>query len=211
MVKTWNLDDVSWMALEAPYTFYLPSPQLIAQLRLGDVVKLIFRCPVENDRNWSAERMWVEIVQISGNEFRGKLKNTPNYIPDLSFDQELVFSPQHIIQTQREDPVPHLAGRYAKKCFVTNRVLNDKMAVDYLSHEEIDEAGKSHDFSGWTLCAGDETDEYLDNEDNWHFVSLGLILNQDDRFRCLLDTPESKGKQFQWDVSLKSYQEIIDQ
>jgi len=50
MQKTWKLEDVSGRAIEAPYTFYLPSPQLIAQLQVGDLVKLIFQCDVENER-----------------------------------------------------------------------------------------------------------------------------------------------------------------
>jgi len=42
MSQTWTLDDVSPRAVDAPYTFYLPSKELLAQLQAGDIVKLIF-------------------------------------------------------------------------------------------------------------------------------------------------------------------------
>jgi hypothetical protein len=47
MSKTRKLEDVSDRAIEAPYTFYLPSAELIAQFQVGGLVKLIFQDEIE--------------------------------------------------------------------------------------------------------------------------------------------------------------------
>lgn len=39
---SWYLDNVYELNKEAPYTFYLPSSEVLAKLRVGDLVKLIF-------------------------------------------------------------------------------------------------------------------------------------------------------------------------
>lgn len=57
MGKTWELEDVSERAIEARYTYYLPSKEVINLLSVGDTVKVVFLCDVENDKGWTAERM----------------------------------------------------------------------------------------------------------------------------------------------------------
>jgi hypothetical protein len=207
MATTWKLEDVSGRAIEAPYTFYLPSAELIAQLQIGDLAKLIFQCEIENDKGWNAERMWVEIISRDGDEFVGRLDNNPYYIPDLQWNDEISFSSCHIIQSQRDDPVPSLADQYTERCFVTGAVLNDQRPVHALYREEVDAEGIERRFSGWTLMAGDETEEYCDDSENWYFVSLGAVLNIDDGFRALLDLPFTREMEYVWNVQTKQFDE----
>jgi len=209
MSKTWKLEDVSDRAVEAPYTFCPPSAELIAQFQVGDLVKLIFQCDIENDKGWSAERMWVEIISRDGDEFMGRLDNNPYYIPDLQWNDEIPFSSCHIIQSQRYDPVPSLAGQYTERCFVTSAVLNDQRPVHVLYREEVDAEGIERRFSGWTLMAGDETDDYCDDLGNWHFVSLGAVLNIDDRFRSLIDLPFTREIEYVWSVPNEQFEERL--
>ncbi len=207
MSKTWKLEDVSGRAIEAPYTFYLPSVELIAQFQVGDLVKLIFQCEIENDQGCSAERMWVEIISRDGEQFVGRLDNTPRFIPDLHINDEILFSSCHIIQSQRDDPVPSLADRYTERCFVTSTVLHDQRPVQSLYREEVDAEGIERRFSGWTLMAGDESDDYCDDPENWHFVSLGAVLNIDDSFRSLIDQPFAREMEYVWNVQTKQFDE----
>lgn len=207
MSKTWKLEDVSGRAIEAPYTFYLPSAELIAQCQAGDLVKLIFQCEIENDQGCSAERMWLEIISRDGEQFVGRLDNTPRFIPDLHINDEILFSSCHIIQSQRDDPVPSLADRYTERCFVTSTVLNDQCPVHALYREEVDAEGEERRFSGWTLMAGDETDDYCDVPDNWHFVSLGAVFNIDDSFRSLIDQPFTREMEYVWNAQTKQFDE----
>ena len=39
---SWYLDNVYEINKEAPYTFYLPSSEVLEKLKIGDLVKLIF-------------------------------------------------------------------------------------------------------------------------------------------------------------------------
>ncbi len=39
---TWCLDNVRERGKESPYTFYVPSEDVIDSLEVGDIVKLIF-------------------------------------------------------------------------------------------------------------------------------------------------------------------------
>ena len=121
----WYLDDARELVEQAPYTFYIPSPEVIAMLQPGDEVKLIFRFDEDDDDDGgeeiAVERMWVRITEIDGDDFRGELDNQPVAIPELQLGDEIEFSSYHIIDTQLVDPVPNLAHRYAAHCFVTSR------------------------------------------------------------------------------------------
>lgn len=211
MSRTWELEDVSGRAVEAPYTFYLPSAQLIAQLQVGDLVKLIFQFEIqsefESEDAYSAERMWVEITSRVGDDFVGRLDNSPRFIPDLQVNDEIRFSACHIIQSQRDDPVPSLADQYTERCFVTSAVWKDRRPVRVLYRETLDEEDIARRYSGWTLAAGDETDEYCDNPDNWHFVSLGAVLNLDDQYRALIDLPFTHEVEYVWNPQTETFDE----
>lgn len=207
MAETWTLEDVSGRAIEAPYTFYLPSAELIAQLQAGDLIKLIFQCETENDQGCTAERMWVEIITRDGDQFLGRLDNTPRFIPDLHLHDEIAFSSCHIIQSQKDDPIPSLADKYTERCFVTSAVLQDRRPVNMLYREALDAEDIERRFSGWSLVAGDETDEYCDDAKNWHFVSLGAVLNIDDKFRSLIDLPFTHEVEYRWNEQTKMFED----
>ncbi|KAF7963704.1 hypothetical protein AWV80_06915 [Cupriavidus sp. UYMU48A] len=55
------------------YTFHKPSRANIAQVKAGDLVRLIFERDEPEDGEPSAERMWVEIDEVLGDlRFRGR-------------------------------------------------------------------------------------------------------------------------------------------
>lgn len=188
--QSWSLENAQVIADEFPYTFYKPSQQVVSQLRPGNQAKLIFTFESSDPETPRAERMWVEITEISDNGFRGYLDNDPAYIQDLKYQDTLEFEECHIIDTDLEDPVPSITEKYIKRCFVTNSVLYDGKPVGYLYREDPD----YDDDSGWRFTAGDETDEYMENADNSSYVSLGAVLREDDSFVDLLDS--SPGKAF---------------
>ena len=64
-------------------------------------------------------------------------------------------------------------------------MLDDGQLVGYLYREEPDQENDS----GWRITANDESDEYMDDAGNIAYVSLGAVLNRDDSFRELLDSP----------------------
>lgn len=184
-MTTWTIEDADPIAAQYPYTFYKPSRDLIAGVRPGEAVKLIFRFTSDDPEAPAAERMWVLVDErLPDGSFRGRLNNEPRHIADLKFDDPVSFQPCHIINTEHDDN-DNLVGRYVQRCFVTKRVLNDGRPAGYLYREEPDEENDS----GWRITANDESDEYMSDTKNLAYVSLGAVLNEDDSFRELLDAP----------------------
>ncbi|SET88718.1 immunity protein Imm33 domain-containing protein [Thalassotalea agarivorans] len=205
MSKTWSLEDVTLIAKEAPYTFYLPSKSVINQLQVGSVVKLMFNCNVENEQGWSAERMWVIITEVNDGYYKGTLDNDPSYIPDIKYQDIVEFESKHIMQTDIEESESDIVEKYNPRCYVTSHVLKDGFPVGQLYREKPEE--NENNYSGWTLFSGLENEEYLNNSENWNFVSLGAVLNQCDRFASLLEL-EDYEHEFTWDESISAYVKI---
>lgn len=182
-MASWHLRDADPLAAESPYTFYKPSREVIAKVAVGEVVKLIFAFEPSGPDAPSAERMWVTVDEICPDgSFVGRLDNDPACIVDLKHGEKITFSACHIIATDHDD-ADNLVEKYIKRCFVTNRVLQDGKPVGLLYREDPD----CDDDSGWRITANDESKAYLANSNNLAYVSLGAVLRRDDSFRSLLD------------------------
>ena len=194
-MPSWRLANAAELAAAYKYTFYRPSAETIGKVAIGDNVKLIFEYAEDHDTpdGWSAERMWVLVDHIDGNgNFRGRLDNAPRHIADLQLGDALAFSDIHIIQVEHDDnDGNHFTDRYRKRCLVSVRVLHDGEPIGSLYRETPEQ----EDDSGWRILAGDETDDYFDDEDAVAYVSLGAVLNRDDAILPLLDT--APGSSFQ--------------
>jgi hypothetical protein len=204
MSKTWKIEDVSDRAIDAKYTYYLPSKKALKLLAPGDAVKIVFLCDVENDKGWNAERMWVQITKRGLFGFEGFLDNDPYYIPDIKAGDTVRFKSKHIIQISIDDPVPNSIDKYLPRCFVSDSVLNGEKKVTRLFREEPEE--DQENYSGWTLFSTDDEKEYLNKSDNWHYVSLGAVLNRGDQFKELLESPYDT--EYVWDESNRNYNKI---
>lgn len=135
--KTWSLEDVTLIAKEAPYTFYLPSKSVINQLQVGSVVKLMFNCNVENEQGWSAERMWVIITEVNDGYYKGTLDNDPSYIPDIKYQDIVEFESKHIMQTDIEESESDIVEKYNPRCYVTSHVLKDGfLSANYIERNQ---------------------------------------------------------------------------
>ena len=181
--RSWHLEDAHKIADEYPYTFYKPSSEVISQLKVGNEVKLIFEFESDDPEAPRAERMWVEITSIADDGFTGTLDNEPAYIQDIKYQDPVEFQACHIADTDLDDPVPSIADKYIKRCFVTNNILYDGEPVGYFYREDPD----YDDDSGWRISTGTETDEYMDDSNNISYVSLGAVLREDDSCVDLLD------------------------
>jgi hypothetical protein len=184
-MPSWRLDDADEIASANKYTFFKSTPEAIALVLPGEVVKLIFVFDSDDPDAPRAERMWVLVDKIEdGGRFLGRLDNDPAWIQDLKHGDQVAFEARHIINTQH-DSDDNIVERYIKRCFVTQRILRDGARVSYLYREE---PGNDKD-SGWRFAANDESDEYMDDADNVAVVSIGRVLSEDDTFIDLLDAP----------------------
>jgi hypothetical protein len=183
---TWQLDDPTDIALANKYTFYMPSPQVLAQVAVGEVVKMIFRGEGADSDDVHVERMWVIVdVVHPGGRFEGRLDNDPYYISGLLAGDPVSFEARHIIDTAHQDP-HNFTAKFVKRAFVTHRILRNRQPICFLYREAPDDEQDS----GWRFTAGDETDEYMDDANNISYVSLGAVLSKDDSVLHLLDAPE---------------------
>ena len=209
MAKFIGLEDASMIQLEAEYTFYRPSRTVMQQLKVGNLVKLIFNLKPEatelrQDRMPSAERMWVIITERKGDNFKGTLDNDPYFIKNLKHKDIIEFETKHIIQTDIEETENDIVEKYARFCIVSNMILKERKPIGYFCRDEEEstmENGRKD--SGWVFMSGEESDEYANNPDNLTFTTLGIVLNINDSFIDLLDEPV--GSAFTWDEILKKY------
>lgn len=179
---SWYLDNVYERNKESPYTFYVPSKQIIDILNIGDIVKLIFVVETEDD-GYAGERMWVEITHRNGENFKGTLMNEPYNIHNLKFGQEILFQAEHICDTEYEDPTSSDWDYYFDtKVTVSNDVLERREFNFMLRDNPKDEQD-----SGWSVLSGYEEDEFLNNPDNLQYISLGVILNIDDTILSFIE------------------------
>ena len=184
-MTTWTLRDSAKTAQESKYTFFKSTESDIAQVQPGENVKLIFDFTSDDPEAPEAERMWVLVDEITNEgTFIGRLDNTPRWIKDLQVGDTIAFDSRHIINTEHDDD-NNLVNKYVKRCFVTNKILQDGQKIGCVYREEPD----TPEDSGWRFLAGDETDEYMENSDNIAFVSIGAVLSQDDSVISLLEEP----------------------
>ena len=188
IAESWRLIDSEQIAKNNPYTFYKPSKEITRQLKVGDTAKMTFEFDSTDNEHSSAERMWVLINEIKGDQFIGQLDNHPYYIHDLFVGDTVKFEHKHIIDHNLDLTEPNLVDKYIDRCFVSHRVLYDNVPVGYLYREEPESSEeKEYDDSGWRILSGEKTQEYMDNCENSSFVSLGAVLSRDDSIIKLLD------------------------
>lgn len=183
---SWWLTNAEESQRNAPYTFYRPSAETIGKLRVGNQVKLIFEFDnPDPEGQYSAERMWVTITAIDGGRFKGELDNEPYELKALKYGDPVEFEACNIISTDVADPESPDADRFFARCFVTRKVLYDGEKVGYLYREDPEQENDS----GWRIMAGTESSEYMNDSDNVFYVALGAVLNKDDSFLDLLESP----------------------
>ena len=182
---SWYLENVYERNEESPYTFYVPSQIIVDNLTVGDLVKLIFVIEAEQEDGLSAERMWVEITQINGQKFIGKLDNEPYRIQDLKVGDEISFGIENICDTEYEDPNSSNWDYYFDtKVIVSDDVL-EKREFNFLLRDHSHGEGDS----GWSILSGFEDDDFLSDSENFRVLSLGVILNIDDSILEFIEEP----------------------
>jgi hypothetical protein len=172
---TWRLVSVHERNKETPYTFYIPSNQLIEKLMVGDQVKLIFESDEEHE-NYSGERMWVEITVNSDSEYEGILTNQPVYISDLNMGEVIKFRTEHICDTLYEDPEIARWNYYFDYKVIVSKDVLERREFNFMIR---DNPNNKFD-TGWTFFTGYEQEESNADSSNFHVVSLGAVLNMDD-------------------------------
>ncbi|MDQ4088535.1 MAG: DUF2185 domain-containing protein [Pseudomonadota bacterium] len=204
----YSLDDPRPIAADAPYTFFLPSEDQLEALLPGDFVKLIVRSVPQSER-WDAERLWFTILEVRDGTLVGRLDNEPDDIPALRLGSKVGFQAYHVIdiiwnESRDSTPPPDPERReYWDRCPVDRCVTEEGAPVHYLYREEPEpkpEEERDAD-SGWRI-RGDyrhQRHEDLDAREV-EYVALGRVLNADDSWRHLVDSPVGSAFVRDWDT-----------
>ena len=198
--KLWGkyeIDDPRPIKADAPYTFFLPSEDRLNALEVGDTVKIVIRS-IPSGVDYEAERMWLEIISIDGDNIVGSLDNKPFDMPQLKPEDIVNFKRFHIIDYQwKNSEKENLFSTQPsiqrwERCLVDKCVLYRNVPVDYLYREEPDMAGDEDKYpdSGWRIRGDVElmTDAEYDDDDA-SYIALGKVLNEDDSWIHLIDEP----------------------
>ena len=204
--QAYYLDDPRPTQRQASYTFFLPDPRRLEALEPGDHAKLIF-VPTAEGTKYSAERMWVHIVEKKGPKFRGKLDNIPDDVPGLKLGDIIEFEAWHIIDAEFDDKekdknLQFPSRTYYERCLVDRCILDDEIKVHFVYRENPDlmEDGDKYPDSGWRI-RGDWrglSDEEVDAR-QCEYVALGAVLNRDDSWIHLIDEPEGTAYIRDWE------------
>jgi hypothetical protein len=92
-----ELEDIALTATEVIYDNPIPTTEEIKKITNGDLIKLLF-----TDKDDNVERMWVEVLEIEDNIFKGLLRNDAIELDDLSEGKILYFHSNNIYEIDNE-------------------------------------------------------------------------------------------------------------
>lgn len=203
IVNSWELEDGDLMAKNNPYIYYKPSREITKYLEIGNLVKLKFlfkKLGISQDIP-KAEKMWLKITNIDSEHenYEGKLVNTPFWILDLFYGDKIKFAHKHILDHDMHRHEDNLVDKYAARCMVNKAIIFEDAPINHFRHDVPIDVNKSKSSidrqldielgktelapdSGWSFYTGEESEEYLKNDNNFVMVSLASVLRRDDSF-----------------------------
>ena len=184
-------------AVEAPYTFFLPDPEVIKAVCKGDHVKAIIRAVPPRDQ-YDAERMWIRVTSAQPDWLEGTLESQPLDMPQLLQGTILRLPRSHVVDViladpeRRPPPTIKPKREYWARCIVDQCVLDGELKVGYLYREAPDMTREGDKFpdSGWRI-RGDTRGSSIKQLGSRKiaYVALGAVLNRDDTWLHLIDEP----------------------
>ena len=165
--------------------FMKPSDTEIGNLKPNDVVRLFFVFNFKTNDGCRAERMWVEIIEKNGTNFKGRLTNRPVYIKDLSAGDIVEFTNDNIATILVKSRFDE-----KKKALVSRRAI-EKSEINWAMKDDPDNDMDS----GWRLFFGNEDDNYNSDVSNIVILSLENVLSFEPH---LEDVFASTHNAFEW-------------
>lgn len=168
-MQGYTLENIKELNRQSPRINPRPTDEEISNLKVGDLVKLIFKLDTPTENGFNGERMWIIIREISGNTFKGELNNEPYHLKSVKCGDIVKFTKDNIA-TVWNDNIKNID--LDKFAILTKRAWENKQ-INYAT--KIDELLNDKD-SGWQLFYGDEDETYLNDEDNTALIPIGAVL-----------------------------------
>lgn len=99
MSVSYTLDNAVETHREFPATFEIPPQRERESLRVGDLVKLIFR--IESADEAHVELMWVLVSEVRPATYVGVLENDPYCTQEIRSGMRVEFHADYVIQLNR--------------------------------------------------------------------------------------------------------------
>ena len=146
------MTDALWIGLEdvvkthraAPRTYSIPRADQRTALKVGDLVKLVFQADRPSPRGFTAERMWVQVLEVLPHGFVGALDNQPSFLRNLRPGDRIEFGPQHVAALSGSPTGLELP--YGQFALVSREVVHGGWPTD--AHREPPADPKA---SGWVV------------------------------------------------------------
>jgi hypothetical protein len=184
---SWHLLDAVEQAAAHPRSFFIPDAGTRERLQPGDHAKLVFQLAEEPEDGPGAERMWVEVTDRAPGGYVGRLANAPVVVTELAEGARVEFEPRHVVQVPADADDPY----ENQVAFVSERVFDDDDPGIGVATYDPEDAGRpvadGRRLSGWSLLAGDETEEYTTDPERIRLPSLPWLLERHPELRPLLD------------------------
>jgi len=169
--KEYHLENACEMNRINPRSFIVPSTDEIADLRVGDLVRLIFVFNKERSDGCRAERMWVVIRSAEDGVFTGVLDNEPRFLKTVRCGDSIHFSAEHIATIYCKGKSigfdTSLIAIITERA-IENRQINWVLRTNNLNNQQD---------SGWQLYYGDESSDYLDDPKNSTLITLDRAMD----------------------------------
>ena len=194
-----HLENVEVVHQENPITFSIPRRIQRENLKIGDLVKLVFLIDEPTVEGPSAERMWVEVKEIRGTTYYGTLDNDPEYVSNLQYGDPVEFSAENVAAIYVEEEA--LQVPFELLALVSPGLVDNDQLPHYLLRKEIeDEQG-----SGWRVFAQRPSAELQPEEfEEFDAVWVGDLIQQFMILDSVMDAPI--GTRWVWNATTLEYE-----
>jgi hypothetical protein len=137
-----------------------------------------------------AERMWVEVLEVDGDRYVGRLDNEPTIVSDLKVDDRIRFGPEHVAALWREMP---LAPRPEQFAIVSRRIWLDGLRPT----RAVRTPPPDDQFSGWFLFTDGDPLTPPDDLSEFEPINHHELTNRFRSFDSIEDEPPDT--EWRWD------------
>jgi len=198
----WSLLDASAQHEADPNHFQIPPLDERTALHRGDLVRIVFLLDPPPSEGPNAERMWVEVAHArSDGTYEGTLTNDPVVIKSLGQAASITFAAKHVAGIALPDD--DVGFDVSLRAVVSARSLELDGPPGWAGRDDP----VAEDDSGWSVTAGDETDDYFDpgESETMLALSLGDLV---DRYPALLTVFQAGDGEWEYQPDQRRYVRI---
>ena len=191
------LQDVEALHRSHPRTYSIPRSEQRLNLKVGQLVKLVFLVDPQTIGGATGERMWVCVKEAKDDRYLGTLDNEPRIIETLKLGDEIHFGPEHVAALYCHPEGYELP--YGKYAIVNKSILDESGWPSRV----VRKPPPDDSFSGWWILTGKESRAEMSDHDYFEPIVVDELISQFRVLDSVLDEPI--GTQWEWSDSESEY------